>query len=472
MTLVITEPLSDHLIPFELLTWTPAPEDVKTVFKNGDYERKLHTNTLLDPRELELVRQLRALQRELGVSIKRTMQTRLTRHLSHARSDVPKALESLVQTQEWRRSFFNPPLTDAHDDAEHCLGQYLNAGFVYFCGRDKGYRPFLFVVPAVAFENKWSVSLCEKMFAFCLEYALRYLFIPGKVESIVVVFDCSRCSTWQLRSKEVTNVASMLSKTYVGRMSNCLVTNAPGFVAGIWAVAKHFLSDRQQAKTIFLKKKDIRAGRSAKHQIEVQYGGSLPNLTVFYPFHFAPPPFTPDYDGDVLADAIPFAYKCINGKTAVGMLAENNIVEPVRWNPRSPPHILSEAGINVDKCPRRGGGMSGGMGVSIISDFPLDEEFRELRDSGEEPKDRTTRLTSTISLPQIPEPISEPEYSRSDSDGEPEAESGSLEETKCAIRKLHEHKKAQKAVYWCCLYKAKKRDSHVKKYDDSTLSSV
>eukprot|EP00397_Hematodinium_sp_SG-2012_P031422 GEMP01033356.1.p1 GENE.GEMP01033356.1~~GEMP01033356.1.p1 ORF type:complete len:308 (+),score=39.27 GEMP01033356.1:233-1156(+) len=294
MTLVIKEPLPPYCIPFELLTWQPQPSDIKTVFKNGDYERKIHLNIEVDPGERELIKEVRRLQRETQVPLRRTMEARILRHISHARGDSRKALESLISTQEWRRNFFTPRMTDRMDS----MGQYLTKGFAYFCGRDSGHRPLLFVKPIVAFLEGWDLPICEKMFAFCLEFALRYLFLPGKVETVVVVLDVGGCSTWQLRGEELRSVAAMLSKLYVGRLYQLMVVNAPMFVAGLWTLAKNFISDRQQAKTVFCKHmKDVCAGRCAKHQVEVQYGGSIPKLTTFYPFTLPPAPFTADYAG-------------------------------------------------------------------------------------------------------------------------------------------------------------------------------
>jgi len=138
-----------------------------------------------------------------------------------------------------------------------------------------------------------------------------------------------------------------------------IIMNPPPFVSTVWSCLKHFLSDRQQAKTVFAKK-DIVTGRCAKHQLEEQYGGSMPSITQYYPFTFPPGPFDAEHVGGAATDAIPHGHKCINARTAKGVLAVGENVPKTRWSSKgaellnhlsielhphhldpSPPHKLS-----------------------------------------------------------------------------------------------------------------------------------
>eukprot|EP00397_Hematodinium_sp_SG-2012_P007810 GEMP01007860.1.p1 GENE.GEMP01007860.1~~GEMP01007860.1.p1 ORF type:complete len:535 (+),score=104.36 GEMP01007860.1:211-1815(+) len=363
MTLHITEPLPDYCVPKELLLHVPQPEHIKQYFPNGDYERKIFTNIALDPHEKDAIAKLRALQKLSGLVLKRSMESRVLRYLSHARGDEVKALDALVRTQEWRRTFFSPRLSDA------VLKDKLNRGLLYFCGRDGALRPFLVVRAKVAFDkaHNWKQTDIANLFAFCIEFALRYLLIPGKVETMNVVLDLARVSIVNLRSDNLRGIMQILSKHYVGRLYQMLVINPPSMLSVVWGLAKSFLSDRQVAKTAFVKKSDIATGRCAKHQLEVQYGGSIPTLTKFYPFTFPSGPFDVGHTAGRAEEALAHGYRCLNARTVCGALADTDIVPPTQWSSKGH-DILSQLDISftITRPTRR---------MSRMTDFPDDEDL-------------------------------------------------------------------------------------------------
>lgn len=195
MTLQVNVSLPPFCMPTELLRFVPRPQDIKQVFKNGDFERKIYTNIALDPHEKSNCAAVRTLQKQENVQLTRSMELRILRYISHFRGDVVKALEALIRSQDWRRTYFSPRISDEH------IREKLNWGLAYFSGRDSGLRPFLVVRAAVAFKGHRSAEDITKLFAFCMEFALRYLFLPGKVETLNVILDLAHVGITQLRSE-------------------------------------------------------------------------------------------------------------------------------------------------------------------------------------------------------------------------------------------------------------------------------
>jgi len=368
MTLLLTEPLPAYTCPIELLTFQPTPADIKTVFKNGDYERKIYNNIELDPHEREAIAALRHLQKTAKIPLSRSMQCRILRFLSHTRNDEGKALQCLLVTQEWRKTHFRRPLSDT------ALRDKLRNGFSYFCGRDSGMRPMLFVRPkiALAVASSFDVSCVINLFTFCMEYALRYLFLPGKVESLNVVLDLDGMALLHYKDDRVRQLIRVMTRHYVGHLYKIYIINSPIWIGSIWSVFKSVLSDRQRAKTEFLKKpKDVCSGaKCARHQIEKQFGGTKPNLTQYYPFSFSPGPFTADYDGMPDMDAPKDAYRCINRITSVGMLAEDGPPMPLIWSSRGQDLLLH----HDIPMPARDSSIEHRSSPSRRSDFPDDTD--------------------------------------------------------------------------------------------------
>lgn len=339
MTLVLTEPLPPYTCPIELLTFQPTTNDIKTVFKNGDYERKIYNNIELDEDERQAIAALRKLQTTAEIKLSRSMQCRILRFLSHTRNNEGKALQCLLLTQEWRKMQFRRPLVDT------ALRDKLRSGFSYFCGRDSGMRPMLFVRSKMAFATSKSLDVASviNLFTFCMEYAMRYLFIPGKVECLNVVIDVDGMTVLQYKDDRVRQLIHVLTKHYVGQLYKMFVINAPIWIGSIWSVFKSILSDRQRAKTVFVSKPSHVCSDAgcARHQIEERYGGSKPDLTEYYPFSFSPGPFTAGYDGIPNTNSPKDAHRCINRVTSVGMLAEDGAPKPPQWSSRGRDILMS-----------------------------------------------------------------------------------------------------------------------------------
>ena len=93
----------------------------------------------------------------------------------------------------------------------------LKKGFLYFCGRDAGLRPALVMRPSRC-PPGMACDQFGRLFVFCMEYFLRYMMIPGKVENIVVIVDLKDLSYSQLPPvAAVLELKDVLVKQDAGR---------------------------------------------------------------------------------------------------------------------------------------------------------------------------------------------------------------------------------------------------------------
>mmetsp|Transcript_60263 Transcript_60263/g.130078 ORF Transcript_60263/g.130078 Transcript_60263/m.130078 type:complete len:547 (-) Transcript_60263:233-1873(-) len=327
MSLELNTPLSSFVFPQELLSFVPRDGDLKQHFKGGDWERKIYCNTALDDQELVKIEEFRQYQKDQKLFLPRSMEARILRYISHTRGDIVKAATAMQETSAWREEFFKKSLSDSDPE----LLEALQLGFITFLGRDDGLRPVMFlnVKVATAHPNVFTPDRCLKLIAFCMEFALRFLFLPGRVESQVVVIDLKDVSMYGFPTSALKPVISLLGKHYVGRLYQMYVVNAPYLVTGLYSVVKPMLSDRQQNKIIFVSNpKTLFPTLMALHHLYEAYGGTRKEKVGHaYPFEFLPGPFTAGHSGGPNPQATPECHLALSRETIIGTLRERSMTD-------------------------------------------------------------------------------------------------------------------------------------------------
>lgn len=82
------------------------------------------------------------------------------------------------------------------------------------------------------------------------------------------------------------SILQTISDNYNGRLFKLWIVNAPGTIYFSWKVVKNFLHQVTVDKITIAKKgtDDSLWKHIDKSQIEVKYGGTMPDKTSFYPF--------------------------------------------------------------------------------------------------------------------------------------------------------------------------------------------
>lgn len=170
----------------------------------------------------------------------------------------------------------------------------LRRGFMYWHGRDNKARPCLVLNLARAgalFANKEQAC---KIAIYVLEYAIRFVMVPGRVENWVVLIDLldatSMVSITKIPSLASTaaNLATILDSVYTGRMRWIKILNMPPMLS---AVVSRLIPAEKVNKIAVIR--DVKAEVLPffqANQLEEKYGGSAPNVKAeeTYPFQFFP----------------------------------------------------------------------------------------------------------------------------------------------------------------------------------------
>jgi hypothetical protein len=312
------ENIAPFTLPQQALSYVPHPDAVVTAWANGDSERKIHCALPLTEPELERLAMLRGEARAEGVEFSPTVIAMATRFLSRARMDPKKALKLMKATQDWRNDYFKDgPVTDDSvlEDMSH--------GIVYFSGRDHALRPVM-VIRANRIPQQWykekRIDKFIRVLIFCMEYFLRYMVVPGKVENLSVIVDLKGLSLSQVPLGALGEVYKVMSNHYIGRVFRFYVCNMSAMLGTIAGLAKAILTDRQKQKLMMLDDVSELRKDFALHQLEKDLGGSREPVQTFFPFPVEAGPFEAGYAGGPDRSGVPDAHKVLTALGAIGQL--------------------------------------------------------------------------------------------------------------------------------------------------------
>eukprot|EP00929_Paragymnodinium_shiwhaense_P084750 TRINITY_DN45348_c0_g1_i1.p1 TRINITY_DN45348_c0_g1~~TRINITY_DN45348_c0_g1_i1.p1 ORF type:complete len:558 (+),score=154.46 TRINITY_DN45348_c0_g1_i1:243-1916(+) len=161
----------------------------------------------------------------------------------------------------------------------------LDNGFVYWHGRDVRHRPLLTIRLGRAGPIISDAEAIKRLFVFTMEFALRHLLVPGRVETWAVIIDCEGIEKLPsiMKCKSFGQaIATTMGKVYSGRMVWTKIFNFPsswsyralrmcveGIVSALGKSEK--VSFVQDAKAEL-------AGKVALGQLEQWAGGTAPDL--------------------------------------------------------------------------------------------------------------------------------------------------------------------------------------------------
>ena len=109
-----------------------------------------------------------------------------------------------------------------------------------------------------------------RMLIFCLEYMLRYMVVPGRVEGNCVIVDLKGLSAGNVPVSALQQVYSVMSHHYMGRVYKFYICNLSMMLGAVAGVCKSMLTDRQRQKLVFVTNTSELQKDFALHQLEVR----------------------------------------------------------------------------------------------------------------------------------------------------------------------------------------------------------
>ncbi|CAJ1380500.1 unnamed protein product [Effrenium voratum] len=314
------ENIAPFTVPLEAFTFQPEPDMIVSHFKNGDRERKIYCNMELSEEEQASVKLLQETAKKEGLEFFPSVAIMAGRFLSRARGDPHKAIKLMHATQEWKAEYFK-----AGPVADDQVFEDLKYGVVYFCGRDYGLRPTI-VCRANRIPDEWykdkkaGIERLIKVLIFCMEYMVRYMVVPGRVENNCLIVDLKGLGISGVPISALSQIYSVMSHHYIGRVFRFYVVNMSSGLSTIAGWVKGLLTDRQKQKLALLDTLDDLKKDFASHQLEEDLGGSRPAITKFFPFPLQGPPYEKNSTESCSTKPVEGAHKVLSAMGARGRI--------------------------------------------------------------------------------------------------------------------------------------------------------
>lgn len=293
--LVLSLSLNEFTLPPEVVLFEPAPEDIHrggTLAPQGKTgNRLIFLNVpLLDFEQKALDKLHEALKNEKALAPGGTMPGYVRLHalrlLQQAKWKVEKAINTIATHLEMR--------VQKMPVREDAVLNDLQTAIMYWHGRDRSCRPILVWRMEKVYALGLDADRATRMILFILEYAVRYLLVPGRVENWVLLVDLTGCGLSMAASstfRSITrNVTKLLEEVYCGRNFTTKIFHMPSLLR---AIVNSLIPEDKKSKVEFVADADIPSTMRKMcepHQLEVQYGGTAPNVKPgeVYPFRFFP----------------------------------------------------------------------------------------------------------------------------------------------------------------------------------------
>lgn len=201
-----------------------------------------------------------------------------------------KSVEAVLKHLDW---ISQAPFDRAVESTR--LQPLLESGCLYIHGRDGRYRPCLVMCYPKFDFKRYTIDDYLPLIRYLLDLIIEEMMIPGQVENWVSITDMGKMGLTDLPISQLKRIIEVLQDNYKCRLGFNVVVNAPTSVNLIWAVVKRFM-DKDTAEKISITGKStdpLLQRHFHPSQIEEKYGGLAPNLSLFWPPVFPPPPFEP-----------------------------------------------------------------------------------------------------------------------------------------------------------------------------------
>lgn len=319
LTLVVQDSyIAPFSLPEEALSFEAKDSDIMARFRNGDAERMIFCNTPLTDQEQRWLATCRREAERLQLVLLPSLTVAAGRFLGDVHGDHHVALKRMLEAQAWRLEYFrNGPIRDLD------IVEDMKYGILYFCGRDRSLRPALVVRPGRIpreLVRQRCADRFNKLFLFCMDYFLRYMVVPGKVENVCIILDLKDVSPRQVPLQALMEIKTVLSMQHAGRVFRFYICNMPLVLNVLSVAVKAAMTERQRQKIVFVRKMEELHKEFALHHLEQDLGGTRPRITQFLPFPLLPGPFEPGFSQGPRTDAVAGLHQRMTEEAARGRL--------------------------------------------------------------------------------------------------------------------------------------------------------
>ena len=162
----------------------------------------------------------------------------MMRLLAGNKYDHAKCLHHIIEHSTWLRQTFPVPYAT--------IGNIINSGFLYVCGRDIKYRPIVILNVRRIVDQNASDEVINAAASFFFDFLARKLLVPGQVENWIMMVDLNDINMISLPVKKVKAITGMMQKHFGGRLYRQFLVNMAFMLRKSTSVFLNFVDDITQ----------------------------------------------------------------------------------------------------------------------------------------------------------------------------------------------------------------------------------
>lgn len=194
------------------------------------------------------------------------------------RLDLPQSLSLFKNYLNWSQDPKYHKLTPEGLEA-------LKKGVVYQLGRDSKMRPIMIVDVRKIVDYQMDVDHFINAMVHVLEVIRMKMYLPGHVENNIVIIETDSMSLFNVPLGHLQGIISTASNNYPESLAKMYILNPSFILRTSWNLVKNMMEAETSDKISILKSDEFDQIQQLipKDQLEEKFGGTLPNLTEFWP---------------------------------------------------------------------------------------------------------------------------------------------------------------------------------------------
>ncbi|CAD8132266.1 unnamed protein product [Paramecium pentaurelia] len=243
----------------------------------GKLKRNVFYNVEFEDIEEEMIQKLEDLIKKRKVQLPEQWDKQTTLKFCYSGNfDIEMAFQTLINYLKWKQNPDYQQLTSAGEDI-------LKKGVVFSLGRDKQFRPLIFIQVSKISTNIEQLPPILNAMCVLLNYIQKFMLIPYYVEKWRIIVDLNDISLFRLPHQIIKQIIDVTQSNYTASLEQLHLLNPPFILVAAWKLVEKLMHPETAKKIQFCKDPSYLQEYINEDQLMLKYKGTLPNITCLWP---------------------------------------------------------------------------------------------------------------------------------------------------------------------------------------------
>ncbi|CAD8142971.1 unnamed protein product [Paramecium octaurelia] len=246
-------------------------------YVEGKLKRNVFYNVEFEDVEEELIQKLEDLiaKKQVQLPLQWDKQTTL-KFCYSGNFDIEMAFQTLMRYLKWKEDSDYQVLTQAGEDI-------LKKGIVFSLGRDKQFRPLIFIQVSKISTNIEQLPPILNAICVLLNHIQKFMLVPYHVEKWRIIVDLNDISIFRMPHQIIKRIIDVTQSNYTASLEQLHLLNPPFVLMAAWKLVEKLMHPETAKKIQFCKDPSYLQEYINEDQLMLKYKGTLPNFTCLWP---------------------------------------------------------------------------------------------------------------------------------------------------------------------------------------------